>query len=79
MDYASCISWGGEALTTYPSDVIIARNDNIRAETGNLRENIVSGLLYKAVMQLTTANCKREGMAISFRPDDIVGIKLNCL
>src|SRR3972149_7974253 len=79
MDYTSCISWGGEALTTYPSDVVIARNDNILAETGNLRENIVSGLLHKAVMQLTNAHSQEKAWQSLFRPDDIVGIKLNCL
>jgi len=53
MDYASGISWGGETLTTNPSVVVVARDDSILAETGNLRENIVSGLLHKAVMLLT--------------------------
>src|SRR3972149_8751837 len=60
MDHTSCISWGGEALTTYPSDVVIARNDNIRAETGNVKENIVSGLLHKAVMQLTNTRSEER-------------------
>jgi len=79
MDYTSCISWGGEALTTYPSDVVIARNDNILAETGNLRENIVSGLLHKAVMQLTNAPSQEKAWQTLFKPDEVIGIKLNCL
>ena len=79
MDYASCISWGGETLTTNPSVVVVARDDSILAETGNLRENIVSGLLHKAVMQLTNAPSQEKGWQTLFKPDDVVGIKLNCL
>ena len=79
MDYASCIAWGGETLTTNSSTVVIARDDSILAETGNLRENIVSGLLHKAVMQLTNAPSQEKGWQTLFKPDDVVGIKLNCL
>ena len=61
MDYASCISWGGETLTTNPSVVVVARDDSILAETGNLRENIVSGLLHKAVMLLTNTPSQEKG------------------
>ncbi|MBI2469976.1 MAG: DUF362 domain-containing protein [Planctomycetes bacterium] len=79
IENASCISWGGETLTTDPSAVIIARDDSIFAETGDLKENIVSGLLHKAVMQLTKAPSQEKAWQTLFKSDDIVGIKLNCL
>jgi uncharacterized protein (DUF362 family) len=78
MNHASCISWGGETLTINPV-VVIARDDRILAETGNLRENIVSGLLHKAVMQLTNAPSQEKGWQTLLKPADVVGIKLNCL
>ena len=78
MNHASCISWGGETLIINPV-VVIARDDRILAETGNLRENIVSGLLHKAVMQLTNTPSQEKAWQTLFKPDDVVGIKLNCL
>src|SRR5574337_171059 len=68
VDYASCISWGGETLAINPV-VVIARDDRILAETGNLRENVVSGLLHKAVMQLTNAPSQEKGWQTLFKPD----------
>ncbi len=59
--------------------VIIARDDKLFAETGNLKETLVSGLIHKAVMQLTNALSQEKAWQALFRPDDIVGIKLNCL
>ncbi|KAA0242982.1 MAG: DUF362 domain-containing protein [Candidatus Brocadia sp. AMX2] len=75
----SLITWGGDISTVNPATVVIARDDNLFTETGNLKESFVSGLLHKAVMQLTNALSQEKAWQSLFQPNDIVGIKLNCL
>lgn len=76
---ARFISWGGETPPVNPSVVAVARDDSIFTGTGSIRETTISGLLHKAVMQLTGAPSQEKAWQTLFRPDDIVGIKLNCL
>lgn len=75
----SLITWGGDIYTINPATVIIARDDNLFTETRNVKEAFVSRLLHKAVMQLTNALSQEKAWQALFKPNDIVGIKLNCL
>lgn len=78
--YNTCLIALGEDISAVnPATVIIARDDNLFAESGKLKETLVPGLIHKAVMQLTNAPSQEKAWQALFRPDDIVGIKLNCL
>lgn len=79
MNYPSSFTWGGDISTATPSTVVIARDDGLFAETGNLKEPLVSSLIHKAVMQLTHALSEEKAWQALFKPNDVVGIKLNCL
>lgn len=79
LDYKPLIAWGNNMPITDPSMVIIARDDNLYTETGTLKETTVSSLIHKAVMQLTHTTSQEKAWQSLFKPEDIVGIKLNCL
>ena len=79
VDYSSFITWGGDTPTIKQPIVVIARDNNLFSESGNLKEATVSNLLHKAVMQLTQTISQEKAWQTLFQPDDVVGIKLNCL
>ncbi|MFN3532951.1 MAG: DUF362 domain-containing protein, partial [Candidatus Brocadia sp.] len=79
MNNTSFLTWGKDISAVKPATVIIARDDNLLTETGKLKETLVSGLIHKAVMQLTNALSQEKAWQTLFKPHDIVGIKLNCL
>ncbi len=62
-----------------PSTIVIARDDSLYTETGSIKETSVSNLIHKAVMQLTHALSQEKAWQALFKPNDTVGIKLNCL
>ncbi len=70
--------WAGDAPLN-PPVVVIARDDGLIADTGKIKEGTVSNLVHKAVMQLTGAPSQEKSWQALFKPDDVVGIKLNCL
>ncbi len=70
----------GEDLSLLNSPlVVIARDDNLTASTGNIKEAAISHLVNKAVIQLTGAPSQEKAWQSLFKPKDVVGIKLNCL
>ena len=79
VDGSSFITWGGDTPTIKQPIVVIARDNNLFSESGNLKEATVSNLLHKAVMQLTQTISQEKAWQTLFQPDDVVGIKLNCL
>jgi uncharacterized protein (DUF362 family) len=79
MNYTSPLAMGGYIPITNPSTVVIGRDDNLFTEKGNLKEALVSSLIHKAVMRLTQTPSQEKAWQALFKPNDIVGIKLNCL
>lgn len=79
MNYSFPIIWAGDNDTFDPSTVIIARDDNVFEATGKVKETRVLSLLHKAIVQLTSASSQEKAWQSLFKPNDIVGIKLNCL
>ncbi len=79
MDYSSFVTWGSDTSINSQPVIVVARDNNLFYESGNLKEPTVSNLLHKAVMQLTHAVSQEKAWQTLFKPDDVVGIKLNCL
>ncbi|MDG6027570.1 MAG: DUF362 domain-containing protein [Candidatus Brocadia sp.] len=79
MTYSFPSIWAGGRGTFDLSTVIIARDNNVCDTTGMVKERQVSSLLHKAVMQLTNASSQEKAWQSLFKPNDVVGIKLNCL
>ncbi|MBV6519156.1 MAG: hypothetical protein DCC43_07085 [Candidatus Brocadia sp.] len=79
LNYPFPVAWGADDVAPIPSTVIMARDDHLFDATGKIREKTVSSLLHKAVMQLTSAPSPEKAWQSLFRPDEIVGLKLNCL
>ncbi len=79
IDYASPLAWGEDVPSIIPPTVVIAKDDSVFTETGNVKEALVLNLLHKAVMQLTNALSPEKAWQSLFKPGDVVGIKLNCL
>ncbi|MBU6391421.1 MAG: DUF362 domain-containing protein, partial [Planctomycetes bacterium] len=73
------VAWGDNTSAVNLPVVVIARDDNLFTEAGNLRETTITNLVHKSVMQLTRALSKEKAWQTLFKPDDVVGIKLNCL
>jgi len=71
--------WGDEITDIDRPVVVIARDDNVRSDAGTIKENTVSHLVHNAIMRLTGAQSPEKGWQLLFKPDDVVGIKLNCL
>lgn len=79
LNYPFPIAWGEDQSARAPSTVILARDDALYEKTGTIKETLVSLLLQKAIMQLTAASSPEKAWQSLFRPNDVVGIKLNCL
>lgn len=79
MNYSFPIAWGEDQSARVPSTVILARDDALYEKTGKIKETLVSPLLQKAIMQLTATPSPEKAWQSLFKPNDIVGIKLNCL
>jgi len=60
-------------------DVIIGRDSSLVSGEVKLNESLVTNMLHKAVTQLTRTPSKEKAWQSLFRPNDVVGIKLNCL
>lgn len=79
IDCSSLVVRGADTPTINQPTVVIARDNNLFSESGNLKETTVSSLLHKALMQLTKKISQEKAWQTLFQPDDVVGIKLNCL
>lgn len=78
--HKSVVTWGNDILsTTGQSTIVVARDDKPFTETGNVREATVLNMVQKAVMQLTQSPSQEKAWQMLFKPNDVVGIKLNCL
>jgi len=77
--FATDVAWGDNTSAINLPVVVIARDDNLFTEAGNLKETTITNLVHKSVMQLTRALSKEKAWQTLFKPDDVVGIKLNCL
>lgn len=79
-NHSHIITWGdGIISTTSQPIIVIARDERPFTETGNIKEATVSNMVHKAVMQLTQTVSQEKAWQVLFKPNDIVGIKLNCL
>lgn len=78
-NYPIPITWGGDISALKPSTIVIVRDDSLFAETGIVKETLVSRLIHKAVMQLTNTPSQEKAWRTLFKPNDVVGLKLNCL
>jgi len=79
VKYPSPITRGEDNLARITSTVILARDDAVYEGTGKIKETLVSRLLHNALMKLTNATSPEKAWQSLFLPNDIVGIKLNCL
>lgn len=77
MNHSSPVTWGEDIPSIIPSTVVIARDDTVFTETGNVKEALVSSLLHKAVMQLTNARSQEKAWQALFKPHDIGGLRSN--
>ena len=76
---SSILTWGSDTPTIDSSMVVIARDDTLFTGTGNIKETTISNMIHKAVIHITRAQSQEKAWQVLFKPDDIVGIKLNCL
>ena len=61
------------------SKVILARDDKLLGENSKVNESLLNKILADALMKLTLKDTPEKAWQSLFKPNDIVGIKLNCL
>ncbi|MCS6950294.1 MAG: DUF362 domain-containing protein [bacterium] len=61
------------------STVVEVRNPNVQTETQRVRPEVAQAMVFEAVRRLSGAKNDRDAWRHYFQPDDIVGIKVNCL
>lgn len=65
-------------LPTGKSKLILAKHDH--AVTGGVIDNsVVADMLERSMMTFTGADSAKEAWSSLFSPDDVVGVKINCL
>ncbi|HHT9124715.1 MAG TPA: DUF362 domain-containing protein [Candidatus Brocadiia bacterium] len=61
------------------SRVILARDDKLLGENSKVNGSLLNKILADALMKLTLTGTPEKAWQSLFKPNDVVGIKLNCL
>jgi len=61
------------------SRVALVRRKGVTRVDGSVRADVVQQMVFAAVSRATGQGSPRDAFASLFRPDDVVGIKVNCL
>lgn len=61
------------------STVVEVKNPNVQTETHRVRPEVAQAMVFEAVRRLSGAKNDRDAWRHFFQPDDVVGIKVNCL
>ncbi|HLG30055.1 MAG TPA: DUF362 domain-containing protein [Candidatus Brocadiales bacterium] len=68
------------SLSMPPSSrVILARDDKLLGENSKINKSLLNKVLTDALMKLTLTGTPEKAWQGLFKPNDVVGIKLNCL
>jgi len=71
------------AESSAKSRLVIVRNPEVLSDTdeigGDIQKEILAGMLNNAVVKLTDRSDAAAAWRSLFKPDDVVGIKVNCL
>ncbi len=61
------------------STVVEVKNPNALTEGNRLRQDVVQTMVFEAVRRLSGQKSDRDAWKQHFKPEDVVGIKVNCL
>lgn len=61
------------------STVVEVKNPNVQTEAHRVRPDIAQAMLFEAVRRLSGEKNDRDAWKHYFKPEDVVGIKVNCL
>ena len=59
------------------SKVILIRDENLIDSAGNINQQVLSGMIDEAVVNLTHAKSQKDAWKVIIKPGDVVGIKSN--
>jgi uncharacterized protein (DUF362 family) len=59
--------------------VAVVRREGVARADGTVRAEVVEQMVLQAVQRATGLGSARDAFASLFRPDDVVGVKVNCL
>jgi hypothetical protein len=69
----------GESLPAGKSRVVLVREEDVLGDDGTPREDRLGEMLERAMLELTGESESRAAWARFFKPDDVVGVKINVM
>lgn len=67
------------SASTSSSTVVLTRDPSVRGGNGELRSEFVSHLVHEVVKEVTGVGSAKDAWSSLFSPEDVVGLKINCL